>query len=276
MQSSQSANFSAHLVDFTILELNGIDSVKFLQGQITINAEQINDEKLLTGAICNPQGRCVSLFFATRLNGSILLVMPKSIADGTIEHLKKYAVFFKVDIKRLDDELIIVGEYSCSENNDSPSESYRKLTPELSIKLCSSQDNIEFTSTQNDWLYHLAENKMPWLTSVTQLAFLPHNLNLPELNAVDFKKGCYTGQEIIARMHYKGKLKSHLQKLTADKITGDIQEKSPLLADGEVAGEVVCSATSSLGQTCVLALIKDKYLSTKKFQLSEEILLYLN
>ena len=86
------------------------------------------------------------------------------------------------------------------------------------------EDALPFSLPEN---LNDIKNGIPQINTITSGMFLPHELNLPELNAVNFNKGCYTGQEIIARMHYRGKLKKHLY-------CGTIKTSSTLQAGQDV------------------------------------------
>ncbi len=124
------------------------------------------------GAHCNPQGRVISLFWLFTEGCDFYLKMPKTLLPIALKALQKYAVFFKVSL----------------EINDS----------------------LEASGSDEEWkLFNIVSN-IPTIYPESSEKFLPHDLNLPELGGVSFDKGCYTGQEIIARMQYKAKLKNHL------------------------------------------------------------------
>jgi folate-binding protein YgfZ len=130
-------------------------------------------------------------------------------------------------------------------------------------------------SEEREWFYQLASDRTPWLTQDSQSQFLPHELNLPELDAVDFKKGCFMGQEVIARMHYKGKLKSHLQLLTTHS-KSPIKAQEAIYCDEKKAGQVICSASLANGSTQVLSILRDSYLNHTNFYITDEKASILN
>jgi len=135
------------------------------------------------------------------------------------------------------------------------------------FKAANDKDLIQIN--EQSWLFSLATQKICWLTSQSQSQFLPHNLDLPELDAVDFKKGCFTGQEVIARMQYKGKLKSHIQVFET-KCATEVTPMSSILVDDKNAAQVICGAKNEENQTAILALVKDRYLDSKIFRLNDE------
>lgn len=164
------------IVQFThlgLLKIAGDGAKKLLQGQLTCHLDELSPTNSLLGAHCNPQGRIISLFRLFQLNDAYYLQMPRSLVPIAMAALKKYAVFFKVTLTDASDE-------------------FATVTP------------------PDNWHYSNIINKIPAIYPETTELFLPHELNLPELGAVSFTKGCYTGQEIIARMHYRGKTKNLL------------------------------------------------------------------
>lgn len=155
------------MTEYAQLKIAGIDAKKFLQGQLTCNMDDITSNEPKLAALCNPQGRVISLFRIYWQDQAYYLIMPTSLISTTTETLKKYAVFFKVTMTTEPDT--------------------RTINPHAAV-----------------------QNLVPEIYPETSGLFLPHDLRLPELNAVSFNKGCYTGQEIIARMEYRGKLKTKL------------------------------------------------------------------
>lgn len=153
-----------------LLQISGKDAKKFLQGQLTCNLDEITSTRSLRGAHCNPQGRIISLFTISLSGEDYDLQMPRELVPIALKALQKYAVFFKVSLTDVSETL----QPSYLDKEQAIRQGIAEIYPETSGK------------------------------------FLPHELNLPELGAVSFNKGCYTGQEIIARMHYRGKLKNHL------------------------------------------------------------------
>jgi folate-binding protein YgfZ len=155
--------------------ISGEGAKKFLQGQLTCNLDEITPETHSLAAHCNPQGRVISLFRIFLLQDQYFLQMPIELLETAQNALKKYAVFFKVSLAILPDK-------------DHP----------LPISETWKADNIAAG--------------IPSLYPETSEKFLPHELNLHKLEAISFNKGCFTGQEIIARMQYRGKLKNHLYR----------------------------------------------------------------
>lgn len=162
---------------FSLLQVSGSDAKKFLQGQLTCDLEKVSTEQSQLGAHCNPQGRVLFLF-RIFFQDSYYLVMPAEMVTPAITSLSKYAIFYKLELHHKD-----------------------------------YHDSSELSERANkEWQYFDVSLGRPQIYLATSGKFLPHDLNLPELGGISWEKGCYTGQEIIARMHYRGKLKNRLSR----------------------------------------------------------------
>lgn len=158
-----------------LIEVNGPDAEKFLQNLATCDITKINTSKPQLGAFCNLKGRIISSFHITQQGTIYYLLLPLNMIDITLNHLKKYSVFSKVQL----------------------------------------QDVSKTHQENTDYDWHLANIKAGVATIYPQTTelFTPHMLNYPQLGAVSFDKGCYLGQEIIARTQYLGKTKRELKQI---------------------------------------------------------------
>ncbi|PHS18560.1 MAG: hypothetical protein COA86_07665 [Kangiella sp.] len=246
------------------IDLIGTEVTQFLDGQLSIDTKSLETHLAKLACFCTHKGRIASLFHILLIENGVRLLLPKSIIEATQAHIKKYAVFFKVEITSNTTELFAI----CDNQMKTP------VSAQL-VKIDQTDLQVSFEESDSKelddsfWFSQLAENQIAWLTQETLEHFLPHNLNLPALKAIDFKKGCFTGQEVIARMQYKGKLKQHLQSLQCQENI-EIPSKSKLFQNGKSIGEVICSVTNYANNVTVLALIKDSANLSKHFQTSSE------
>ncbi len=189
------------LTSYGILALQGQDAEKFLQGQLTADVSTLTLGEGKLAAHCQPQGRVISLFVLFRTENIYYLAMPKSIMPLALAALKKYAVFYKVTFSEATDLSL-----GLSNATHPTALANAALKPTLYLSLTHDKLN----STEECAKRLLMQHGIPSLTPETSGQFLPHELNLIALNAVSFSKGCYTGQEIVARMEYRGTLKKAL------------------------------------------------------------------
>jgi folate-binding protein YgfZ len=216
------------LSSYGLLQVSGADSQKLLQGQLTCDVSRISDTHSSMGAHCNAQGRIISLFYLFQFQGSYYLLLPRSMLDIALAALKKYAVFYKVTLVNASDNLIIIGHSGKDFSPDHYATAAiihtgggrRVIVAEPGV-IKSVWDTLAQNATVaslHAWKHLNISDSIPTVYPETSEKFLPHELNLDKLNAISFDKGCYTGQEIIARMHYRGKLKNHmyLTKITSN------------------------------------------------------------
>ena len=232
-----------HSLPLSIIRVSGDDAITFLQGQLTQDVNNLNQRWRYT-AQCNPQGRVIAFFMIYELqqgnDRNIYLITDNESADATILHLEKYVMRSQVNF----DKLKYNSYFIESETNKNENAEDQLQTTEQSIKLLddnTKDDSVILTlsygelfiinpalhkepekpSNPAQWRSANIDNKLPFLTKKALGKFTPEAINLDLLGAVSFKKGCYTGQEIVARMHYLGKAKKRLFPV---KITGKLEQ----------------------------------------------------
>ncbi len=255
----------------SFIDLVGPGVPQFLAGQLTINADLINSQTAKLAAFCNHKGRINSLFHIVAIEQGFRLIMPQSVIKASLAHIKKYSVFFKLSILVNEDLTVFAAALTSvtatPKQSGLPKQAINIALTDLSVKISQSPTEQSLPQVGDDfWYWHLAEKGIPWLTAENIEHFLPHHLNLPALAAVDFGKGCFTGQEIIARMQYKGVLKQHLQKLSSPKVA-KAGTMRPLYQRDKKVAEAVCSATHPKYGCLVLAGVKDSADKDEDFQL---------
>ncbi len=205
-----------------LLSISGPDAKKFLQGQLTCDLEDVTLQESRLGAHCNPQGRIISFFRIVFFEDQYFLSMPSELVPIAMKTLQKYAVFFKVKLTDVSNDYYQWG-YIGPEMPANKADIIIKVPDGNRFHIITK--NPEFSANfelfpATEWKHLDMQALIPTIYPETSGLFLPHDLNLPALNAVSFKKGCFTGQEIIARMQYLGKLKKKLvyQQLTLPEV----------------------------------------------------------
>jgi len=230
LQSLITNNINALIyLPYSFVSITGIDAEKFLQGQFTCDVATISKEALQFGTVNSPKGRMYGLFKMARIENGFLIRLESSTVELFISNLSKYKVFFKCEIKK--EEHLSAFAYTPLKSNEEcfpkqdnqliqyDSEFITRISNKQSLFEIWSSDlalNQQITNTDPEtWFAIEAQLGIPELYSVTQDHFILQYLNLQELGAVNFKKGCYTGQEIIARMKFLGKLKKKMYLLSS-------------------------------------------------------------
>ncbi|MDA1034194.1 MAG: hypothetical protein O2959_01425 [Proteobacteria bacterium] len=200
---------------YSMLEVKGADAVTFLQGQITNDIHRA-DEGLIYSGICNPKGRLFAFLRIVKIVDNFILICPKQLASSLQLRLKMFILRSKVEIE-INKNLKIFGimnnRSSIKQGNESlfplPSDDNRQLllTEDKDGHFINLMDKAMASTNLSQWLMRDIQSGIPEIMPETQERLLVHTCNLDHINAVSFKKGCYTGQEIVARTHYLGKPK---------------------------------------------------------------------
>ena len=207
-----------HLDDVTVIRLEGPDAVKYLNGQVTCDVAALTPGQSSLGAHCNPKGKVLAVFRLFKREQDLLLIYKKELAEIELAELKKYAVFSKLTITDVSTEFNVVGIAGSGtddwfENNiasfsaiDTEGAKYQ-VNPDRWLLVAPKQSLSQITLpelTNSDWWGLEILDGLPQLNKLSQTEFIPQALNLHALNAISFTKGCYTGQEIVARAKYRG------------------------------------------------------------------------
>ncbi|AGI23212.1 folate-binding protein YgfZ [Pseudomonas sp. ATCC 13867] len=276
-----------------ILAVRGADAAKFLQGQLTCNLSYLDAETSSLGARCTPKGRMTSSFRIVADADGYLLAMAADLLDSQLTDLKKYAVFSKASLS--DDSaqwvrfglsgadallaglgLTLEGQADRVARHDGliaialghgrvelwvPAQRAAELRERLDAQLAH--------GSLNDWLLGQVRAGVGQVFGATRELFIPQMINLQAVGGVSFKKGCYTGQEIVARMQYLGRLKRRLHRLALD--GAELPEPGRELfspVHSTSVGEVVLAAQAADGVE-LLAVLQDDAATDGRVRLGE-------
>lgn len=255
----------AQLDDESVLAVNGPDATRFLQGQLTCDVATLQPGHSTLGARCNPKGRMQSSFRMIKLSEEdYLLALPTELLAMQQQDLARYAAFFKVELEARHGQWLRVGLWG--ENPDAALNALGitadAATPETGLAVTVAPGTFEIwlpseqadaglatlalhasSASQNAWQLQLIRLGIGQVREQTRESFIPQMFNLQQLEGVSFKKGCYTGQEIIARMQYLGKLKRRMYRLLWEgeevPAPGSVIQNADT---GQSVGEVVIAA----------------------------------
>ena len=261
-----------------ILAVRGSDAGKFLQGQLTCNINYLSLEHASLGARCMVKGRMQSSFRILPEGNGYLLAMASELLDAQMADLKKYAVFSKAT---LTDESAAWVRFGLQDGDAAlqalglqvPAGAGATVRHAGLIAIAVSPGRVELwapaeqaaavretlagalpEASLNDWLLGQVRAGIGQVMGPTRELFIPQMINLQAVDGVSFKKGCYTGQEIVARMQYLGKLKRRQYRLALEQSeipTPGTEIFSP--THGSSVGEVVLAA--STGEGCELLAV---------------------
>lgn len=275
-------SYTAPLISLGIIEIYGEDARDFLHGQLTSDIRLLTEGQSAWSAWCQANGRVIATFIVTLAAGHYYLILPVDMVEATCRRLKMFVLRSKVNI---DD---ITGSHGCigvnlDRNEFKPDELLHRdfsivpaavpndparaiwITAHHELPALFAGLDAPGTGTIDEQRWRLQDvlAGMPWVHTQTSEQALPQELNLERLGGLSYDKGCYPGQEIIARMHFRGQLKRRLCK-------GTLESGHPLPAPGtKLSGAtethsagLVLTAARGPDENAYLLMIVDTGLAT--------------
>ena len=273
------------LQNYEFIRISGADRISFLQGQLSCNTDLLCAGRSLPGALCNLKGRVIADFRLVEHNEDIIMQCAAGMADKIHATLSKYAVFSKVELSQLQGKdnsapvaLGIIGRgifealsilnLDLPKSNDGVSSSATSKV----VRVSGLSERIEIwmhTKAAAEQLLATLEKEKtddiePWLRADIEAGivhvtpnlseeFTPQLLNYDLSGLIDFKKGCYTGQEIVARMFYRGTAKRRLQLASSSQ---SISKSSKVVARAsEDSGEDILAFSNTGGTDHLLLAV---------------------
>lgn len=271
-----------------LLAIQGPDAVKFLQGQVTCDIKELTDGQVRLGAHCTPKGRMLASFQALQPpTEEVWLLMPRKEVAFAQSSLGKYIVFSKAKLVDLSENYRFwgfsgAGSASLLGNHlgslPALDASWQKGEGFWILRFNAQRFLVGFTSEatplinalttsaelvdENYWtLLNIAAGLGEVRASSREL-FTPQSLNYQLVNGISFRKGCYTGQEIVARLHYRGAIKRHMYRFALEAeapTTNPLPSPGQRLvnSEGQNIGELVVAAVSGADRLELLANVAE-------------------
>ena len=224
-----------------LITVSGDDAADFLQGQLSNDIRNVSAQHSQLSAYCTPKGRILSNFRIFKRNEVFYIRLPRSLLETTLKRLRMFVLMSKVSFDDSSDTLVHIG-VSGPTAIDQLSQHVKELPAQIDdmtqidgytiIKLPGLHPRFEIYGEMETiktlWnkldVHAAAIGSGPWslldilagiptIYPQTSEAFVPHMVNMQIINGVSFQKGCYAGQEIVARMQYLGKLKRQMYRI---------------------------------------------------------------
>jgi folate-binding protein YgfZ len=289
---TQTETIMTDLSHFGLIRFAGEDAQTFLQSQLSCDLRDVNPQKAQHGSYCNPKGRVLTTFLLWQHGNDYLMQLPISLAASIQKRLTLYVLRSKVQLTDPSNNLVRIGlagqniaklaekitGLSCDQNQSLCSMHNEKVNV-----LCQAPNQMQLIASIEDapqlweqfihyakpvggdcWNWLNIQSGIPVILPETQEAFLPQMINLDTIGGISFKKGCYPGQEIVARTQYLGKLKrrmfqAHIATSKAVK-AGDSLYSADM--EDQSSGNIVNAARSPVGGFDVLAVIQQSSMKT--------------
>ncbi|MEJ0084375.1 MAG: hypothetical protein WDO72_01725 [Pseudomonadota bacterium] len=214
MSKPHAVNLSGAPASLGVLAFRGPDAARFLQGQLSADIEKLDVGGSTLAGLHNPQGRVVALLAIARAaSDELFAVLPAELAATVAQRLRKYVLRSKLKIEEPGDAWRVVGVEAAVAGFTAFAWGSRRLLLVPAEQL----EDFDFTAESAPrWQAADIAEGLPQVYAATSESFVAQMLNLDVLGAIAFDKGCYTGQEVIARAHYRGRVKRRLQRWFTD------------------------------------------------------------
>ncbi len=248
-------------LSYSAIKIHGPDAEKYLQGQLTMDVKNLTKNTAQLTAHCNAQGRMVSLGYLIKKNDFYYYLIPQDIVNSALKFLEKFVIRSKVFFEILPTENFKIFSLWGDLNNMLIWEDiFFKIGPKRSLIFCDDSHYMKQISpdleqmglnllSEPHWLKNQIEESTAWLDKNTQEKFLPDEIKLEAQNGVSFTKGCFIGQEIIARMHYLGHSKNHLQIIQSPNLSLRVLDTEP-----DSGGKIICQVIINLINYCLVCV----------------------
>lgn len=211
------------LSDFFHLLATGHDAVSFLQGQLTNDLKNLPPNQWQLSAWCNPQGRIKTVLWVWHDGDSVHLILPHALKDSFLSDIQRYVMRSDVRFQDADDCFLtaVIDPHTQGKAMQWKSDGDTTVLhyDTQGTLRCTRTPDTTATAPQSDWYAHLWQCGYAWIFPPLCEQFIPQMLGFCADKGLSFSKGCYPGQEIIARMHYRGQNKRHLYRCRVDGTT---------------------------------------------------------
>lgn len=295
LSNNLSAAFISPLPAFQLVSITGEDRQKFLQGQLTCDVTELNDQHWLRGAHCDAKGRMWGTTLLWQDADRLFWLAFRDELQASMTQLKKYAVFSKVHFADAQQDYAVFGiggsnsaallqqlgypVLTTGQHAQVPDGYLLALAEDHFVLVVSLEAARQLLATQaahfaapTRWLAQHIAHGIPFLEQALIGEYIPQQLNLQALDAISFSKGCYIGQEMVARTKYRG-----INKRAMYLLTGETNNTPTAGATVEIALEqnwrragVVVNAVNIAGQLQLLAVLPNDISDTDQFRLADD------
>lgn len=277
IRAAAASDVVADLSHLALIRVQGIEAQSFLQGQLSNDIRLVTDSHSQMSAYCNPKGRMLAIFRIFKYNDTYLLQLPAALAETTLKRLGMFILRAKVTLAAVGPDLVSFGIAGpnavlhlqklwgpvptqvddCRSDTALTAIRLPGVTPRFQLvgpvsaigPLWDRIKSAAVTVGPQVWRWLDIQAGVPSVLPGTVEEFVPQMANLDLVGGVNFKKGCYPGQEIVARMHYLGRLKQRMVRAHVASDTTPLPGTPVFAPDfpGQSAGMVVDAQTSPAG-----------------------------
>lgn len=201
------------LSGFATIQLTGADRISYLHGQVTCDVTALKPGEQSLGGHCDAKGKMWSDFRLLMLEEALLLVLRRSVLPRTLQELKKFGVFAKTEISEGTQSIAgiagvgsdewVSAQFGLTDSGLVSGGMAVRLAPNRWLLVSDDMPTLPEAS-ESEWMGFEIAAGLPHLEAVHQGEYIPQMINLQALGGICFTKGCYMGQETVARAKYRG------------------------------------------------------------------------
>lgn len=248
------------LTHLSAIHVSGFDAGSFLHSQLSADVLGLSDGDSVFACYCEPKGRVLALMLVQRVNEGYIVILSSSLATAIIDRLTIYRMRSKVVFDVLDEYTISgVHTHDAAELALEPAYMVQISGSEQWLVIAPRDITTDTIATrQEEWRVSELSRGITWLNPETSGQFLPQMLGFEALGAINYRKGCYPGQEIVARTHYLGKVKRHPRIINCKLVhrPGPMDKIRISDKDRDHDAVVVDSGIGVDGNVCLLAVTR--------------------
>jgi len=299
LAAAASGNVIADLAHFGVLAASGADAREFLHAQLSCDVRNLAVNASTYGCYCSPKGRVIANFLLWQESDSFRLLMPRSVLSVLQSRLQKFVLRAKVALTDRTHEDVILGlagpdavRAATMVVDETPQTAHTIAATGGKTLIALEAAQLVFVLPAKEapgiwnrlvamlkpvgtscWEWLDISRGLPWVTGPTQEAFVPQMLNLELLGAINFKKGCYPGQEVVARAQYRGEVKRRLRlaQVRSDTVPSPGQELFSDDQPKQSAGTIVNAAPAPESGFDVLAVAQKEAAASSAVRLGSPI-----
>ena len=291
--AARDATVVVPLTQMAVLEFTGEDAATFLHNQLTSDVKHLDETRAHYAAWCSPKGRMLASFLLFRRGTNYLAMVSADLLDYVEKRLQMYVLRSKVKVNRCSTEAVIglsglqaaaalreagltVPESALDTTSAEQSTIIRLddtrfvavLPVSAAIETWPRLTAIAAPAGTPTWQWLDIMAGIPWITAATQDAFVPQMVNFDGIGGVSFHKGCYPGQEVVARARYLGKVKRHLYRAHTTAPITAAASIVPVETPDSPCGQIVNAAVAPGGAYDALAVVLEEAVDARKLQVA--------
>lgn len=284
-RDARGGNMLVDLSHLSLIRASGTDAQTFLNGQLTNDLQRLDSAHTQLSAWCSPKGRMLALFRILADTDGYLLQLPAGLRDDILKRLRVYVLRSKVTLAPADDSVVRLGiagpdaetivrdaagvapesDNACTRSDAATVLRLPGVHPRFELLVLPARAEAMWDALraralpagEPAWTWHDIMAGIPTVLPETSDAFVPQMANLDLLDGISFNKGCYAGQEIVARIHYLGRLKQRMYRLHVE-VSDRPKPGTPVYAPEhgtQATGNVVLASASPESGFDLLAVI---------------------